>query len=69
MSVWKKSQDVQIHQRGGLKRCGRRPFGTGASEEAACPPHPGFMHGMCIRCGAVEQDEGTSGVALRCAES
>lgn len=32
-----------------------------------CPPHPGFMRGVCIRCGALrpesEPDEG--GVALR----
>ena len=31
------------------------PAGPGA----ICPPHPGFMHGMCIRCCArkAERDD------------
>ena len=24
---------------------------------AICPPHPGFMHGMCIRCCARKERE------------
>ena len=31
----------------------------------ACPPHPGFMHGMCIRCGQEADGEDASDVALR----
>jgi len=30
--------------------------------EDVCPPHPGFIKGMCMRCGKVEDDE--SGIAL-----
>lgn len=30
--------------------------------EDVCPPHPGFIKGMCVRCGKIEEDE--SGVAL-----
>ncbi|XP_042482197.1 RNA polymerase II C-terminal domain phosphatase-like 4 [Macadamia integrifolia] len=25
--------------------------------EEICPPHPGFLRGMCIRCGQLEEDE------------
>ena len=25
--------------------------------DAACPPHPGYIAGMCIRCGVVEEDD------------
>lgn len=27
------------------------PGGVGASSDGTCPPHPGFMFGLCIRCG------------------
>lgn len=30
--------------------------------EDMCPPHPGFIKGMCMRCGQIEDDE--SGVAF-----
>lgn len=32
------------------------------THEDVCPPHPGFIKGMCMRCGKIEEDE--SGVAL-----
>ncbi|ONK69721.1 uncharacterized protein A4U43_C05F26030 [Asparagus officinalis] len=31
-------------------------------DEDICPPHPGFIKGMCMRCGQIEEDE--SGVAF-----
>ena len=36
--------------------------------EGICPPHPGFMHGMCIRCGQVQADAQIEGehLKLRC---
>lgn len=34
------------------------------SAPAACPPHPGFMGGICIRCGALRGDAEEKGVAL-----
>lgn len=34
-------------------------------QESLCPPHPGFMHGMCIRCGTQEDEADGSAVALR----
>ena len=46
-------------------------FGAGLSGSKSslagttCPPHPGFMHGMCIRCGQVADAEDSSDVALR----
>ena len=34
---------------------------------AQCPPHPGFIKGMCIRCGTLQSEEqAQDGVALRC---
>ena len=31
-----------------------------------CPPHPGFIKGMCIRCGIAQAEEDAQqGVALR----
>ena len=38
---------------------------SSSAEEETCPPHPGFMHGMCIRCGQMSQEQTTEGVALR----
>ncbi len=36
----------------------------------SCPPHPGFMGGICIRCGAFKDDDlhaaQEANVALRC---
>ena len=33
---------------------------------AQCPPHPGFIKGMCIRCGTLQSEEqALDGVALR----
>ena len=42
-----------------------------AEPRQQCPPHPGLMHGMCIRCGQqVETDPAAAdSVALRCAQS
>ncbi|ONK63902.1 uncharacterized protein A4U43_C07F20100 [Asparagus officinalis] len=34
----------------------------GTSSEPLCPPHPGFIKGMCIRCGQLEDDD--SGIAF-----
>lgn len=31
---------------------------------AGCPPHPGFMGGICIRCGALRDEAEERGVAL-----
>ncbi|XP_072961312.1 RNA polymerase II C-terminal domain phosphatase-like 4 isoform X1 [Typha angustifolia] len=41
---------------------------TGTSTESEhptdiCPPHPGFFRGLCMRCGQLEEDDG-SGVAF-----
>ncbi|KAI7844187.1 hypothetical protein COHA_002322 [Chlorella ohadii] len=36
------------------------PGGAGAG----CPPHPGFMGGICIRCGALKDEAEEQGVAL-----
>ncbi|XP_043702341.1 RNA polymerase II C-terminal domain phosphatase-like 4 [Telopea speciosissima] len=37
---------------------GDREQGLDASiNEEICPPHPGFIRGMCIRCGQLEEDE------------
>ena len=33
-----------------------------STDEDLCPPHPGFIKGMCMRCGQFEDDE--SGVAF-----
>lgn len=30
--------------------------GTAASAGDACPPHPGWIHGMCFRCGALKPE-------------
>ncbi|KAK9835002.1 hypothetical protein WJX81_003388 [Elliptochloris bilobata] len=46
-------------------RPGRKRLRTGAVAAESCPPHPGFMHGMCIRCGAVLEDDEATGLALR----
>ncbi|PSC72296.1 RNA polymerase II C-terminal domain phosphatase-like 4 [Micractinium conductrix] len=35
-----------------------------APASAACPPHPGFMGGICIRCGALRDEAEEKGVAL-----
>jgi RNA polymerase II C-terminal domain phosphatase-like 3/4 len=37
------------------------PCGAAA---AVCPPHPGFMGGICIRCGALKDEAEEQGVAL-----
>ncbi|CAN6274118.1 unnamed protein product [Urochloa humidicola] len=29
--------------------------------DARCPPHPGFVHGLCLRCGAKEEDAAEGG--------
>ncbi|CAN6252956.1 unnamed protein product [Urochloa humidicola] len=29
--------------------------------DASCPPHPGFVRGLCIRCGAKEEDAAEGG--------
>lgn len=34
------------------------------SASPACPPHPGFMGGLCIRCGALRDEAEERGVAL-----
>jgi hypothetical protein len=37
-----------------------RPAHAGSSGSAAasvCPPHPGYMNGMCFRCGALKTDD------------
>jgi hypothetical protein len=35
-------------------------------EPTFCPPHPGYMWNICIRCGkAKEEDDDEKGVALR----
>ncbi|KAL4450062.1 hypothetical protein ABPG77_010731 [Micractinium sp. CCAP 211/92] len=36
----------------------------GPAASAACPPHPGFMGGLCIRCGALRNEAEEKGVAL-----
>ncbi|XP_020573112.1 RNA polymerase II C-terminal domain phosphatase-like 4 isoform X2 [Phalaenopsis equestris] len=40
---------------------------TGSSsevqDEGICPPHPGFFKGLCMRCGQLEEDDG-SGLAF-----
>jgi hypothetical protein len=40
-----------------------------AGSGAVCPPHPGFMRGICIRCGTAQPEEADPaaepGVALR----
>lgn len=34
--------------------------GVGDSDDyaASCPPHPRFVHGLCSRCGAKEEEDG-----------
>lgn len=32
---------------------------------STCPPHPGYMGGICIRCGANKEEGGTTGMALK----
>lgn len=42
------------------RACAASPGGAGAG----CPPHPGFMGGICIRCGALKDEAEEQGVAL-----
>ena len=50
-----------------------RDFLRGSSDRAGiadagrslCPPHPGMMHGICIRCGSVLEPVAEEHVALR----
>ncbi|KAK9806049.1 hypothetical protein WJX73_008855 [Symbiochloris irregularis] len=39
----------------------------GAESAPICPPHPGLMHGMCIRCGTLvtQEPQQEDGLALR----
>ncbi|KAL4452377.1 hypothetical protein ABPG75_008039 [Micractinium tetrahymenae] len=39
------------------------PAGAAAAP-SVCPPHPGFMGGLCIRCGALRDEAEEKGVAL-----
>lgn len=32
---------------------------AGAARSSTCPPHPGFMGGICIRCAALREDKPT----------
>ncbi|URE17958.1 RNA polymerase II C-terminal domain phosphatase-like [Musa troglodytarum] len=36
---------------------------SGVVKNDICPPHPGFFKGLCMRCGQLEEDDG-SGVAF-----
>ncbi|EFN54779.1 hypothetical protein CHLNCDRAFT_134722 [Chlorella variabilis] len=38
--------------------------GTVPAASTQCPPHPGFMGGICIRCGALKGEAEEQGVAL-----
>lgn len=40
----------------------RRRVGT---DQPVCPPHPGFMHGMCIRCGTFVAEAEQSAIPLK----
>lgn len=57
-------QDVvgQAEYRGhGARDVGKRKTGPsreGKGQDGGCPPHPGIIHGVCIRCGKnVQQEE------------
>ncbi|KAK9816991.1 hypothetical protein WJX72_007937 [[Myrmecia] bisecta] len=43
----------------------RTEDGEGPSAAASCPPHPGFMHGICIRCGALSTEADDTAVAFK----
>lgn len=56
---------VSEHINGSLSvEAAQESMGTSSKsvDEAVCPPHPGFIKGMCMRCGQIEEDE--SGVAF-----
>lgn len=40
------------------------PAGVPPAAASVCPPHPGFMGGLCIRCGALRDEAEEKGVAL-----
>ncbi|KAL3163430.1 hypothetical protein ABBQ32_009807 [Trebouxia sp. C0010 RCD-2024] len=42
----------------------RRRLESGTVQQQ-CPPHPGLMHGMCIRCGAEVSEPEQLGIPLR----
>lgn len=48
----------------GIAADARPAEAAAAAGSSVCPPHPGFMGGICIRCGAFKDEAEEQGVAL-----
>ncbi|BDA42625.1 probable RNA polymerase II subunit A C-terminal domain phosphatase [Coccomyxa sp. Obi] len=62
----KRQSALRVEEKRSLKRP-KSGILTNGGSESVCPPHPGFMYGMCIRCGtqADEAEADGDAIALR----
>ncbi|KAL0027020.1 hypothetical protein WJX79_009746 [Trebouxia sp. C0005] len=54
---------VAISQVAGVERLAKRQRID--ASQPICPPHPGLMHGMCIRCGASIHEQEETAIPLK----